>query len=96
MYICLPEITEEYDIKWMTGLLCTKCLMNGMHSLYILSYYFINDAEVCRDIVSDAFVVFVGVSYVKDRESDGVKLILYTNSFVHVVIVLLFASKNIP
>ena len=36
MYICLPEITEEYDIKWMTGLLLTKCLMNGMHSLYIL------------------------------------------------------------
>ena len=29
MYICLPEITEEYDIKWMTGLLLTKCLMNG-------------------------------------------------------------------
>ena len=36
MYICLPEITEEYDIKWMIKLLLTECLMSGMHNLYIL------------------------------------------------------------
>ena len=40
MYICLPEITEEYDIKWMTGLLLTK-MFNEWYAQFVYFCIFI-------------------------------------------------------
>ena len=66
----------------MTGRLLTKCLMNGMHNLYILhtillmTLRYVNDVEVCRDIVSDAFE-YLWRNYEKIEESTA-KTYLYT------------------
>ena len=76
MYICLPEITEEYDIKWMTGLLLTKMFNEWYAQFVYFAYYFINDAEVCRDIVSDAFE-YLWRNYEKIEEATA-KTYLYT------------------
>ncbi len=76
MYICLPEITEEYDIKWMTGLLFDKMFNEWYAQFVYFAYYFINDAEVCRDIVSDAFE-YLWRNYEKIEEATA-KTYLYT------------------
>ena len=74
MYICLPEITEEYDIKWMTGLLLTKCLMNGK---FLGSYY---DAKIYEN---DPFAKLDQVGVGKLMEM-AIKLGKSTNPDLHI------------
>ena len=43
MYICLPEITEEYDIKWMKRATFDKMFNEWYAQFVYFAYYFIND-----------------------------------------------------
>lgn len=65
-------------------------MFNEWYAQFVyFAYYFINDAEVCRDIVSDAFE-YLWRNYEKIEEATA-KLI-FIQSFVHVALTI-FASK---
>lgn len=56
-------------------------MFNEWYAQFVyFAYYFINDAEVCRDIVSDAFE-YLWRNYEKIEEATAKNLSLYNHSY---------------
>ena len=66
-------------------------MFNEWYAQFVyFAYYFVNDVEVCRDIVSDAFE-YLWRNYDKIEEVTA-KTYLYKRQFVHVALIT-FVNK---